>query len=369
MDPKITNISEEAGVYKFTLSGLNVSLANTLRRIILTEIPVVAIKTDTYEQNQCNIEVNTTRLHNEIIKQRLSCVPICMGLDELDLLPGKYVLVLDKENKTDSLEYVTTEDFRIKNKMNGNYLTSDEIKRIFPPCIKTNSYIDFARLRPKIGDSVPGEHLKFTADFSISNAREDAKFNVVSNCTYGFTPDMVKVNEKWTAREKLLRSQEVSSKDIAFQKTNFYILDAQREYVKDSYDYTIESIGIFENREIVKIGANVLVDKFIDLMKDIDAGTIVINTSETTMDNCFDIKLENEDYTLGKPLECIMYFKHYEGDKSLDFCGFKKFHPHDLNSTLRIGFANKADKSMVKQYLRGVCEDAQVLFAKISKLF
>jgi len=369
MDPKITNISEEAGIYKFTLSGINVSLANALRRIILTEIPVVAIKTDSHDTNQCNIEINTTRLHNEIIKQRLSCIPICMGVDELDLLPGKYTLVVDRENKTDSLEFITTEHFRIKNKMNDNYLTDSEIKRIFPPCIKTNSYIDFARLRPKIGDSIPGERLKFTADFSISNAREDSKFNVVSNCTYGFTVDMLKVHEKWSAQEKKLQSQEVSSKDIAFQKTNFYILDAQREVVKDSYDYTIESVGIFENREILKIGANVLVAKFIDLIKEIDADMLVINTSETTMDNCYDVKLEDEDYTMGKSLEYVLYSKHYEGDKTIDFCGFKKLHPHDSSSILRIAFHDKADKSMVKQRMRSACEDAHTLFAKIAKLF
>lgn len=369
MDPKISNISEEFGVYKFTLSGLNVSLANALRRVILSEIPVVAIQTDTHESNQCNIEINTTRLHNEILKQRLSCIPIYLGPDELELFPGKYQLEVDKQNDTDDMDFVTTADFKIKNKANGNYLTTDETKRIFPPNEMTKCYIDFARLRPKIGNNIPGERLKLVADFSISNAKEDSKFNAVCNCTYGFTIDMAKATSQWNEKEKVMRSNDVSNKEIEFNKKNFYILDAQRCYIQDSYDFTIETVGPYENREIVKQGAAILTDKFASFIKDIDADVVTVNTGETTIDNCYDIILQDEDYTMGKAIEYILYDKHYNGDKTLSFCGFRKFHPHDTKSTVRIAFIDKADKSMVKQYLRDACYNAQLLFTKIHKLF
>lgn len=369
MDPKISNISEEDNVYRFTLSGINVSLANALRRIILSEIPVVAIKTDEHATNQCNIEVNTSRLHNEILKQRLSCIPICMKIDELEILPDKYLLEINVQNDTDDIMFITTEHFKIKNKANGNYLTRDETKRIFPPNKITGDYILFARLRPRISDTIPGEHLKLTADFSISNANEDAKFNVVCNCTYGFTPNMAKVNEMWNEKERLLKSQEISQTDIAFQKKNFYILDAQRYYVENSFDFVIESVGCYENRDIAKQGSSVLNDKFGILIKEIDADTLIIKNSETTMDNCYDIILENEDYTIGKALEYIIYLKHYINDSSIDFCGFVKEHPHETRSIIRIAFASKSDKAMVKQYLRGCLMDAQLLFSNIYKLF
>jgi len=369
MDPKISNISEEFGVYKFTLSGLNVSLANALRRIILSEIPVVAIKTDTHETNQCNIEINTTRLHNEILKQRLSCIPIFLGPDELELLPGKYQLEIDKQNDTDDMDFVTSADFKIKNKANGNYLTNDETRRIFPPNEITKCYIDFARLQPKIGNTIPGERIKLTADFSISNAKEDSKFNAVCNCTYGFTIDMAKATSIWNEKEKVMKSNDVPVKEIEFNKKNFYILDAQRSYIQDSYDFIIETIGPYENREIVKQGVYLLTDKFASFIKDIDADTVTINTGETTIDNCYDILLHDEDYTMGKAIEYILYDKHYNGDKTLSFCGFRKFHPHDTKSTVRIAFVDIADKSMVKQYLRDACYSAQMLFTKIHKLF
>jgi hypothetical protein len=165
MNPSISKISEENGIYKFTLAGLNVSLANAIRRTILSDIPTLVFYTETYNDNKCNIIVNTSRFHNEIIKHRLSCIPIHMK--ELDLLPEKYILELDIKNETDKTIIVTTEDFRIKNKMNGNYLTREETTRIFPPCKKTNRYIDFVRLTPKIGNEIPGGHIKLNCEFSF----------------------------------------------------------------------------------------------------------------------------------------------------------------------------------------------------------
>ena len=74
--PKIANLKEEDGIMTFTISNLDVSYVNALRRTILTDIPTLAFKTTPYEENKANIIHNTSRLNNEIIKQRLSCIPI-----------------------------------------------------------------------------------------------------------------------------------------------------------------------------------------------------------------------------------------------------------------------------------------------------
>lgn len=369
MEPTITNMMEAGDVLKFTLGGVDVSLANALRRIILSDIPTVVIRTETYKDNQCTIITNTGRLHSEILKQRLSCIPIHMKFGELDILPGKYILEIDMKNDTTDMIYVTTEHFKIKNKTSGNYLTSEETKKIFPFNKKTNYYIDFARLRPKVGDSIPGEAVKLTAEFSISNARQDSSFNVASKCSYGNTPDVVKIKGIWDTQENKLKASETTTNEIEFQKRNFYLLDAQRHYVDDSFDFVIQTVGVHENRDIVKMGVKVLNDKFEELVIDIDSDTVEILISETSVDNSYDIILQNEDYTIGKVIEYIMYNKHYNGDKTLSFCGFKKFHPHDESSVVRIAFNDKTDKTMVKQRLRTVCVDAIDIFKKMNSLF
>jgi DNA-directed RNA polymerase subunit L len=375
MNPILSNPSENGDVYKFTLSGINVSLANALRRTILTDIPTIGILTETTAENQCTIEINTSRLHNEILKQRLSCIPI--HIKELDLLPGKYILEVDVKNDTEHLVYVTTEDFRIKNKSSGHYLTKEETHSIFPKCITTNSYIDFARLRAKISDTIPGEHIKLSADFSVVTAKHNSMYNVVSKCSYGNTMDVDKVKSDWDKIEKKLLSEEMTAEEIDIQKKNYYILDSQRMYLEDSFDYVIETVGVFENREILKTACRILFEKMVGnektgavgLVQLIDSELIDIHLSETTMENSFDIILENEDYTIGKVVEYIMYETYFKKEAVLSFCGFKKFHPHNSNGTMRIAYKDVTSKNAVRAHLRHVCILASEVFQKMYGLF
>lgn len=367
MNPAISQVSEDGDLLGFTLSGINLCFANALRRTILSDIPCVVIHTETYETNQCTITKNTGRLHNEILKHRLSCIPI--HTSDLVDFPNKYMLEVNVKNDTENIMYVTTEQFRLKNKENGNYLTKDETLKIFPPNTLTNSFIDFARLRPAISDSIPGEELVLTANFSVSTAKTNSMYNVVSKCAYGNTPDQTKIMEAWETQESKLKSEGAAQSDIEFQKRNFYLLDAQRHFVPDSFDYVLQTVGVYDNKELVKKGCAVLQNKFIDMIQAIDSDIMPIFNSETTMDYCFDVILENEDYTVGKILEYIIYEKHYQGDKTLSFCGFKKFHPHNADSTLRIAFEKNSDKNSVKLYLRDAAVEAQDVFRRIYDMF
>jgi len=355
---------EENNLLKFTISGLNVSFANALRRIILSEIPINVIRTETEEVNQCKISVNTGRLHNEIVKQRLSCIPIHMS--DLELLPNNYQLELTAENNTDSVMYVTTEDFRIRNKKTNNYLTKEETRNIFPPNRITGTYIDFIRLRSKIGDNIPGEKIELIADFSISNSRTNSMFNVVSICTYSNTPDILKISEKWEEyKEKMTDTNE----DIEFHRKNFHILDAQRYFVENSFDYIIQTIGIYSNTDIVSKGSNILINKFNQFIDEIDANTLLIVNTNTTLDNCVDIILENEDYTIGKALEFVLYDKYFIKEKVLQYCGFKKFHPHDTKSIIRLSFVNSIERNEILGILKDSAIECKKVFEVISSLF
>jgi DNA-directed RNA polymerase alpha subunit len=367
MNPAISNISEEGDIYKFTLTGTNVSVANAVRRTILTDIPTVCFHTETYETNQCNIIINTTRLHNEILKHRLSCIPV--HIRELDILPGKYVLELDLQNDTDAVMMVTTEHFKIRNKENGNYLTDGEMRKIFPPNGKTNYFIDYARLRPKISDTVPGERLKLVAEFSVHTAKDNSMYNVVSKCSYGNTVDLTKAKIIWDEYEAALRAEQMTKEEIDIKKKNFYLLDANRHSVENSFDFVVQTIGVYDNKDIIKKAAIVLKKKFTDMIQAIDSNTIPIMVSETTIDFCYDVVLENEDYTIGKVLEYFLYEKYYMKDKIFTFCGFKKFHPHNNESVIRVAYKENSDKHMVAQHLRIACAESIEVFDRIVRLF
>lgn len=367
MNPRISKISEEDDVYRFTLEGIDVCFANAIRRTILSDIPVTAIETETHEINKCIIHKNTGRLHNEILKQRVSCIPI--HEKDLERLPNKFTLEVDVKNETENILFVTTEQFKLKNKETGAYLTPEETRAIFPPNSRTGHYIDFARLRPQICDTIPGEELSLTAEFTISTAKTNSMYNVVSKCSFGNTIDITRANEEWEKRQAKLEAEGETKESIAFQKKNFMILDAQRIFVPNHFDFVIQTVGIYDNKELVRKACLILQNRLIDFIESADASTITILNSETTIENCFDVLLENEDYTLGKIVEYLMYNKYYNGEKTLTFCGFKKFHPHNDNSTLRLAFQQKADKTLVLQYMRSVCVDAQEVFKTIYHMF
>tara|TARA_B110000967_G_scaffold210101_1_gene270679 strand:- start:2810 stop:3913 length:1104 start_codon:yes stop_codon:yes gene_type:complete len=367
MEPVISNISYEEDVYKFTLSKVHLSYANAIRRTILSDIPIVGVYTETHAENQCNIEVNTCRLHNEILKQRLSCIPI--HITDLDVLPGNYELILDVTNDTDNIMMVTTEHFKIRSKTSDNYLTEGEMNKIFPKNNKTGMYIDFARLRPKIDTNINGEQIKLVADFSIQTAKKNSMFNVVSICSYGNTIDTIKANKYWEEQEKKLRSEQLLESEIIIQKKDFYLLDAQRHSVNESYDFIVQSIGIYSNKELIKKSCDILENKFIQMSMLIENDEMPIVTSETTMDNCYDIILENEDYTMGTILEYVMYINFYEKEQVLSFCGFKKMHPHDDDSILRLAFSKNVNNREIGQYLNKGCTIIIETIKNIKKLF
>jgi len=357
----ISSISEEHGIYRFTLNGLDVSIANSIRRTVLSDIPTLV-----FDPANIHIETNRGRLHNEILKQRLSCIPIHMK--EHETLLDKYQLIVDVTNDTEELIYVTTDDFAIQNKENNNFLKKEEQHKIFPPNQLTHQFIDFSRLRPKIGD-LPGEQLKLTADFSVKTANDDAAYNVVSKCSYSNTPDHTRITETKDALEDKLKSEGVPQTEIDFQVKNFMLLDAKRIFVANSFDFCIKTIGVYDNKEIIKKACVILQNKYIGLIESIDSDTISILTSEVTFENSYDVKLENEDYTVGNVLEYILYEKFYQGEGILTFCGFKKLHPHDTHSIIRLAYGDKIDKSIVKQNLRVACMEAQEIYKNIHKLF
>jgi len=155
LDTYISARDENEGILTFTLSGINVSIANGLRRTILSDIPILAFKTFPHNENQANFVTNTSRFNNEILKQRLGCIPI--HIPDLKMPYNELLVEIHKKNDTNELMYVTTKDFRVKNTSSEKYLDESTVRKIFPPDPITGDYILFARLRPKISNEVPGE--------------------------------------------------------------------------------------------------------------------------------------------------------------------------------------------------------------------
>jgi hypothetical protein len=101
-------------------------------------------------------------------------------------------------------------------------------------------------------------------------ANPQVKFGV--NC-YG---NKTKINQEEDELMKTSSPYPKTMQDIEFQKKNFQILDSQRYYKEDSFDFIVQTLGVYSNKEIVKKACGILYNKFAQLIVDIDQAVFVV---------------------------------------------------------------------------------------------
>ena len=158
--------------------------------------------------------------------------------------------------------------------------------------------------------------------------------------------------------------------DVEFERLNWSLLEAKRITKPDSFDFTIESVGVFSNISIVSKACDIMIHKCKLFISLVEKGEVPIELSEnTTIANEYTITLKNEDYTLGNALGHFLYEKHYSGNKSLSFVGFRVPHPHIPNGVIRMAFTKEGDTTKVSQYLTMAAQDVITTFTNIQSKF
>ena len=371
--PKVDFITDytEDDELQFRLSGVNVSIANALRRIILSDIPLVVFRVSPHEKSKCTILANTCGLHNEIIKHRLSCIPVYMK-------PGEHLQVGDREiplqdciielhiiNQTDTNMVVTTADFQIKSISRPDLVVPENVLRtVFPADNTTNCFIDLLRLKARTSEDIPPKCIHLTCELDIATAKEDGVYNAVSTCSYGNTIDETAQAEALQKKKQDWRDEK---KDVEFEEANWKLLEGKRLYLKDSFDFIIQTASVYNNLEIVIVACEIMIKRLRDLK---DKDNLQINSAQNLMRNCFDIILENEDYTVGKVLEYFYLTTFFSSDPPiLTFCGFKMLHPHDTFSVIRVAYQDAVDNATVQGHFVQCIDYALDVYAKIHKVF
>jgi DNA-directed RNA polymerase subunit L len=384
--PTVSGIHVSNGELRFTLENADVSIANGLRRILLSEIPCVVFRTDVHADTTENtvFHVNTTRHHNEILKQRVRCIPICIPDKHTitDFNYKAYRCEVRKKNMSDVTEYVTTGDFKIIEKATGKE-NVELTKKMFVADPLSGHYIEFARLLPRVVDYTEGEELHISAEFQIGTAEQDGAYNVCSTCTYACTPDKAKQDDEWA---KVVPTQELASGSSGSGKEkeadsvnadaekNWRLSTAQRIFKENSFDFIVETVstGVYTNGELIrkacdcmKIKCETFIEKLNDEANIVDAKYLV------TIPFAFNIILRKEGYTLGKALENLIYSKHYLGDRTLTFCAFKKVHPHDVDSFIQVALQNDTENNaaQVAAIAVAAAKDIISIFEHIKKQF
>jgi len=351
--PTIEFHDSTSAVLQFTLENVNLSHANAIRRVILSDIPTVVF-------DDIKMLKNTTRLNNELIQQRLRCIPIHVGETEMEeFLTSNFRVEINATFDKDHITFVTTKDFQLLDTTSDSAVEKQEkslnIKSIFPPFPYQDKeyYIDIARLRPPITAEAQGDVLHFTAGFKKATAKEDKCYNVASTCSYGFTIDLDKQEEAWEKEKAKFAG--LGSVEMEFKKRDWEFLDGKRFFKTDdqnepnSFAFIIETVGPFTNKSILQQAIAIIrseLARFLGLLK---SAQIPIVTANATMENCYDVQLHvnpgpdeptfTAGYTIGKVIEAELHKKFLstaKADRKLTFCAFRKPHPHIDECYIRV---------------------------------
>lgn len=360
----VSNVTK-GQVLTFKIINVDVSIVNSIRRVILTEIPTLVFRGFPHFSNKIFIKKNNTKFNNEYLKHRISCVPIYKRDEaEFDNIKNNYEIRVSVENKDNKTRYVTTQDFKVFNKQTGT-----EIKDIhlFVPDPISNDYIPICCLMPRISEMDEPEELTMTIDFDIGTAKEDSCWNVVSKCMYINIPDEDKIEEQ----VKRLGLEKENEKD-------FRLLDAQRIFIENQYLMTVETVGVFENEAIVYKACEYIKMRLTELSTFLhkegrlsepsyvnDKYGLFEDTSNGT-ESMYYLRIENDDYTIGKVMEKYLY---YMFGKKLYYISFKKDHPHDTHCFIHFAYKTKVEVGQIILDITTVAEQVISIYDKIQKSF
>jgi DNA-directed RNA polymerase subunit D len=156
---------------QFIVSGVNVPFVNALRRVIITEVPTMAI-------DEIVILENSSILNDEILAHRIGLIPLKTDLDS-------YNLPEECTCQSDFGCNLCRSNFTLEVEANDNstVVYSESLKPDNPDITPVSDRIPIVKLAPDQG-------LKFEAYSRLGKGSNHAKWQPVSMCTYKHLPEI-----------------------------------------------------------------------------------------------------------------------------------------------------------------------------------
>jgi DNA-directed RNA polymerase subunit L len=362
----------------FELNGTNITIANALRRCILTHTSSVGFRTEPYDKSQVEIIKNTTPLVNEMLAHRVGMIPVCVP-DWANFNPSEHQFELHVRNDDKSkIIDVRAGDIKVYRVNPSNPMDAPvelDSKQFFPPDPITGDTLLITRLRPQTNPAYPVEELHFRAKASVSTGKENIRWCPVSQCSYEYTrnhdPEQIEATfQAWvTANKKKIETP----KQQEAVRREFETMEIQRCYMKDefgnpdSFTFHVESIGVQAIPNIVLGGieaAQELMKKYKDIDK-IVPSNIRIQKSDTRFP-ALDVIFENEGHTLGNLLETFLVDNHTEDGRAeprITYAGYKVPHPLRQEMFVRIGVSEGEQQELIaRQAIAATCREILSIF-------
>lgn len=383
----------------FILQETNTTIANTLRRCILTETRSAGFRADLTKAADPGVHIrkNTSVIFNEMLAHRLTLLPLAVrDLDSFD--PSRYECVLRVRNDKkgpiteENLLHVTARDFLIREKDGtGTFqdLTSDATMALFPPDPITRDTPLLLTLRPQWNPEQPPEEIDLTAYPVVGRGREFMGFCPVSQCSFANTLDEDPVRreqffKQWLADYKkitadvatlapeVLESHRQEWSNMAIQRC--FLVNDNGE--PNSFTFTVESVGVRPVQDIVLEGirgALQLVAPYTDAGTPVGDIGLTLQPANARMSGV-DVFFEGQEHTLGNLLQTFiteLYLEDESPDSPITYVGYKVPHPLHRRMFLRIGVRDGAAggdaNAIARQVIAAAAQRAQVVFQGLAR--
>jgi DNA-directed RNA polymerase subunit L len=342
----------------FILSGSKAhsSLANSIRRTVLSDVSTISFKTEPYEENEINIIQNTSSLHNEYLLHRLGMIPL--NITDIEKFnPSRYVFSLNETNNSKQIMNITTNHIKVfdteSNSGLGDFISSEEF---FPINTETNEYILITKLKPN--PNGVGESLHFEGKACKGNGSINARWQPTSCVVYHNTLDSDEVSRQLQLflDKKKIELGEKYETLVPKLENEFNISHSERYFLKDengyanSFTFTVESCGILTSHKILEEALKLLVFKIGKFSTELNQSQtnpseseIIIEQSDAIMDS-FDVIIPKENHTLGYLIQS--YVQLLKADE-IDFVGYCNPHPLKNTITIRLSPIDKKIETLV----------------------
>lgn len=293
MSMKIIYLDEETVV--FDLIGVDVSIANALRRILLAEVPTMAIET-------VYIQDNTSILQDEVLSHRLGLVPLKVdprlfddyhpGDEPTDLntLVFKLDVLCEELPAEVKAEMMARGGADARPYPQGAYSRDLE----WQPQGEQEETLG-APVTPVVGDIPlvnlkPGQHVRLEAHCHKGIGKDHTKFSPVATATYRLLPEIILPNKLSSSDAQELvdmcpmqvfdiedLGKGVSGVNVARPRDCTMCRECIRKEgwdekvqlrrVANHFIFTVESTGCLPPTEIVKMAFQVLKEKSLSMQK------------------------------------------------------------------------------------------------------
>lgn len=279
----------------FDLKGIDTSLANAFRRIMIAEVPSVAI-------DSVFIEMNTSVIQDEVLASRIGLVPLRLSPDWLDWVdPTQEAVDENGESQLNNSRNTVIFSLNVKCERNKNAPAgSEDPNELY---INSNVYARDLKFQPQEGQLEfmdppptvaspdillcklrPGQEISLYCFAVLGVGSDHAKFSPVSTASYRLMPSII-LAEDITGEEAEKLKKCFSPGVIDIKNNKAVVVDPRRDTVsrevlrhpefrdkvqlgrvRNHFIFNVESTGAMEPDEIFVKSINQLRNKAKDLL-------------------------------------------------------------------------------------------------------